>query len=155
MFFKLTKEPDPQDPKLMWRTDKKPDERNTIQRISSPNMASFFMPNGMTELSPTTCACISKALYLIKTRSIDTEDKWIDCNTLYILASNISWHHLSLNASYTQNCLKCFEWIADRGRSTFIKPVLNKVLLDPKYQGQIYCLRMLFTDLEWHAPFQS
>lgn len=100
----------------------------------------------MTELSPTTCACISKALYLIKTRSIDTEDKWIDCNTLYILASNISGHHLSLNASYTQNCLNCFEWIADCGRSTFIKPVLNKVLLDPKYQGQICCLRMLFTD---------
>lgn len=115
----------------------------------------FLCPTDMTELSPTTCACISKALYLIKTRFIDTEDKWIDCNTLYILASNISWHHLSLNASYTQNCLKCFEWIADRGRSTFIKPVLNKVLLDPKYQGQIYCLRMLFTDLEWHAPFQS
>lgn len=115
----------------------------------------FLYQTDMTEISPTTWACISKVLYLIKTRSVDTEDKWIDCNTLYILASNISWHHLFLNASYTQNCLKCFEWIADRGRSTFIKPVLNKVLLDPKYQGQIYCLRMLFTDLEWHAPFQS
>lgn len=119
----------------------------------------FMCQTNMTEMSSTTWAFISKVLYLIKTRSIDTEDKWIDCNKLYIyiLASTISWHHLSLNASYTQNCLNCFEWIAECERSTFTKPVSNKGLLDLRYEGQIYCFRIPFTDLEFqslgHAPF--
>lgn len=56
MFFKLTKEPDPLDPKPILRTGKKLDVRNTIQTISLPNMASFFFlyQTDMTEISPTT-----------------------------------------------------------------------------------------------------
>lgn len=56
MFFKLTKEPDPLDPKPILRTGKKLDVRNTIQTTSLPNMASFFFlyQTDMTEISPTT-----------------------------------------------------------------------------------------------------